>query len=374
MNPQTPAPDHVRHLLERVTLRDVDRALERDTLDERDVIALLSDAAMERLEVLVQKAQWLTRQRFGRTMQLYAPLYLSNECVNRCTYCGFSHELSITRTTLSVAQVLTEADYLRSEGFRHVLLVAGEAPRVINVEYLEAVAQALRPKFDSLSIEVGTFSLDGYRRLVAAGIDGLALYQETYLPDVYRRVHLAGPKNRFDRRLKAIDDGGSAGFRSLGVGALLGLGAWQLEAYYLAMHGRELSRRHWKSKISVSFPRIRDNAGGALAPHPVSDRDLVHMIGVMRLTLPDAELVLSTREPAALRDRLMGLGITRMSAGSRTNPGGYVEDHCTGEQFSIEDERSPREVALALTEHGLEPVWKDFDQSFIASGRQKECA
>lgn len=374
MNQQTLAPDQVRSLFERVTLRDVDRALDRDILDERDVIALLSDAAMERLEVLVQKAQWLTRQRFGRTMQLYAPLYLSNECVNRCTYCGFSHELSITRTTLSVAQVLTEADYLRSLGFRHVLLVAGEAPRIINVEYLEAVAQALRPKFDSLSIEVGTFSLDGYRRLVAAGIDGLALYQETYLPDVYRRVHLAGPKNRFDRRLKAIDDGGNAGFRSLGIGALLGLGPWQLEAYYLATHGRELSRRHWRSKISVSFPRIRDNAGGALAPHLVSDRDLVHMIGAMRLILPDAELVLSTREPAALRDRLMGLGITRMSAGSRTNPGGYVEDHCTGEQFSIEDERSPSEVAQALTEHGLEPVWKDFDQSFISTSPQKECA
>lgn len=374
MNPQPLAPDELQARLDAVTLRDVDRALDRDTLEEHDVLALLSSAAVERLEPMAQKAQWLTRQRFGRTMQLYAPLYLSNECVNRCTYCGFSQELSIARTTLTVTQVVTEANYLHAEGFRHILLVAGEAPRIVNLEYLEAVAEALRPKFDSLSIEVGTFSLDGYKRLVAAGIDGLALYQETYLPDVYRRVHLAGPKNRFDRRIRAMDNGGTAGFRSLGIGALLGLGPWQLEAFYLAMHGRELSRRHWRSKLSVSFPRIRNNAGGTLAPHSVTDRDLVQMICAMRLGFPDAELVLSTREPADLRDCLMGLGITRMSAGSRTNPGGYVEDHCTGEQFSIEDERSPSEVARALSERGLEPVWKDFDHHFMATDPQRECA
>jgi 2-iminoacetate synthase len=298
-------------------------------------------------------------------MQLYAPLYLSNECVNKCSYCGFSHELEIVRTTLDLQAILAEAKYLHAEGFRHLLLVAGEAPRVVTVEYLEAAARALRPSFDSISIEVGTFNLDGYRRLVAAGIDGLALYQETYLTDVYRRVHLAGPKNRYDRRLQAMEHGGQAGFRSLGIGALLGLGPWQLEAYHLALHGRELTQKFWRSRISVSFPRIRDNAGGTTAPYSVSDRDLVQMICAMRLALPDAELVLSTREPAELRDCLMGLGITRMSAGSRTNPGGYVEEQCSGEQFSIEDQRSPREVAEALSRSGFDPVWKDFDCSFV---------
>lgn len=355
-----PIPEH----LATADAQAVERALSRTCLDERDIAALLSPAAVEYLEAMARKAQQLTRQRFGRTMQLYAPLYLSNECVNKCTYCGFSHELEIVRTTLDLNTLRSEADFLHAQGFRHLLLVAGEAPRIINVEYLEAAARVLRPKFDSLSIEVGTFNLEGYRRLVAAGIDGLALYQETYLADVYRRVHLAGPKTRFDRRLQAMDHGGQAGFRSLGIGALLGLGPWRHEAYHLAMHGRELTRKFWRSKISVSFPRIRDNAGGTSAPHPVSDQDLVQMICVMRLAFPDAELVLSTREPADLRDCLMGLGITRMSAGSRTNPGGYAEEHCSGEQFSIEDERSPSEVAEVLTRHGFEPVWKDFDRNF----------
>lgn len=359
--------DPLPTLLASADARAVERALSHTILDERDIVALLSPAAVEYLEPMARKAQQLTRQRFGRTMQLYAPLYLSNECVNKCTYCGFSHELEIVRTTLGLDAIRSEADFLHAQGFRHLLLVAGEAPRIINVEYLEAAARALRPKFDSLSIEVGTFNLEGYRRLVAAGIDGLALYQETYLADVYRRVHLAGPKNRFDRRLQAMDHGGQAGFRSLGIGALLGLGPWQQEAYHLALHGRELTRKFWRSRISVSFPRIRGNAGGTLAPHPVSDRDLVQMICVMRLALPDAELVLSTREPAELRDCLMGLGITRMSAGSRTNPGGYVEEQCSGEQFSIEDERSPSEVAEVLAKHGFEPVWKDFDRNFLGA-------
>jgi 2-iminoacetate synthase len=300
-------------------------------------------------------------------MQLYAPLYLSNECVNRCTYCGFSHELSIQRTTLSVEAVYAEAERLHADGFRHLLLVAGEAPRIVDVAYLEAVARALRPRFDSLSIEVGTFDLAGYRRLVAAGIDGLALYQETYLPEVYQRVHVAGPKRRFERRLEAIDDGGRAGFRALGIGALLGLGPWQLEAYHLAMHARELTRAHWRSRIAISFPRIRGNAGGRAAPCPVSDRNFVQMICAMRLALPDAELVLSTREPAHLRDPLVELGITRMSAGSRTNPGGYTQTEGSGEQFSIEDDRTASEIATMLCERGFDPVWKDFDRSFAPS-------
>jgi 2-iminoacetate synthase len=360
--------------LDQAKARDVERALLHDVLDQRDIVALLSQAAVPYLETMAQKARSLTRQRFGRTMQLYAPLYLSNVCVNRCTYCGFSQELDVPRLTLRVAAVKSEAEHLHAEGFRHLLLVSGEAPRIIDIEYLEAVAHALRPRFDSLSVEIGTFDLDGYRRLVAAGIDGLTLYQETYLPDVYRRVHLAGPKNRYGKRLLAIQHGGQAGFRSLGIGALLGLGPWRLEAFALATHGLDLTRKFWRSRIAVSFPRIRGNAGGQLAPHPVSDRDLVQMICVMRLALPDAELVLSTREPAALRDRLMEVGITRMSAGSRTNPGGYGGSDCSGEQFSIQDERPVSEVVLALSRRGLEPLWKDFDRSFLQPNAPGNCA
>jgi 2-iminoacetate synthase len=234
----------------------------------------------------------------------------------------------------------------------------------------EAVALLLRPRFASLSIETGTFDLAGFNRLARAGVDGLAIYQETYLPAVYDLVHQAGPKRRGDKRLEAIDLGGRAGFRTLGIGVLLGLGPWRLEACHLAAHARELGRRHWRSRIAVSFPRIQTSARDFVPPNPVSDRDLVQMICAMRLALPDADLVLSTREPAHLRDELIGLGITRMSAGSRTNPGGYVRADGldeSGEQFSVGDQRTPSEIARVLIARDLEPVWKDFDRAFVGS-------
>lgn len=346
------------------TPADVERALRRDALDDRDVAALLSPAARDRLEDLARRSAALTRRRFGRVMQLYAPLYLSSECVNRCTYCGFSQELAIPRRTLGLDEVVAEAEAVRALGFRHLLLVAGEAPRAVTVPYLEQVAAVLARRFDSLSIETGQFPEDGYRRLVAAGIDGLTIYQETYVPEVYRRVHRKGPKTRYDRRLAHLEAGGRAGFRSLGIGALLGLAPWPVEAYCVALHGRALTSAFWRSRIAISFPRIRPAAGGFAPEHPVSDADLVQMICAMRLALPDAELVLSTREPAALRDHLVALGITRMSAGSRTNPGGYQADDPGAEQFAVHDDRSPAEVAQMLAARGLEPVWKDFDRAF----------
>jgi len=343
---------------------DVERALAHESVNDDDLLSLLSPAAGPYLEPLARRAQTVTQQRFGRTIQLYAPVYLSNECVNRCAYCGFSHELTIRRATLTPEQVVAEADVLRDHGFRHLLLVSGEAPRTTGASYVEQMVVALRPRFDSISIETGTFDRQGYERIVSAGADGLTLYQETYQPDVYRRVHRAGPKARHDLRLAAIEAGAEAGFRSLGLGALLGLAPFRLEAYLLAMHGRYLARRFWRCRIALSFPRIRSTAGGFVPPHPVSDADLVQMICTLRLALPDAELVLSTREPPQLRNALLGLGITRISAGSRTNPGAYSHRSDTGEQFEVEDSRSPSEVAEAIVSRGFEPVWKDFDRAF----------
>ncbi|MBN1961874.1 MAG: 2-iminoacetate synthase ThiH [Deltaproteobacteria bacterium] len=347
---------------------DVNRALTRTQLEERDIAALLSPAALPYLENIAIKAQQITRQRFGRTMQLYAPLYISNECVNRCSYCGFANHLDIERITLSIDAVVSEAQYLYNQGFRHILLVAGESPRFVPVSYLEKIATAIGPMFASLSIEIGALNLDGYKRLVTAGYDGIALYQETYDLDIFKRVHLAGPKANYQRRLQAINDAGQAGFRSLGIGSLLGLGPWQYEALALVQHARELSRKFWRSRIAISFPRIRKHAGDNHEKliH-VNDRDLVQMICTIRIAMPDADLVLSTREPAVLRDNLINLGITRVSAGSCTHPGGYGGISHAGEQFGIKDHRSAEEVANTLSLHGFEPVWKDFDQVFISS-------
>jgi 2-iminoacetate synthase len=359
--------ENIARRIESASDAEVDRALSRERASVDDILALLSPAAARRLEDLAERSASLTRRRFGCTMTLYAPLYVSNECVNACVYCGFSRRLQIPRMTLDVDTVVREADVLRSQGFRHVLLVSGENPRSVDARYVEAVVRAVRSRFHSISIETAPFESHEYARIAKEGVDGLALYQETYLAQVYREVHPVGPKSRFDRRIEAIERGGEAGFRSLGIGALLGLSPFRVEMALLALHGRYLSRRFWKSRIAVSFPRIRPTPGGFSPPHPLDDRDLVQSVCAMRLALPDADLVLSTREPPHLRDGLMSLGITRMSAGSRTNPGGYASEHSrSGRQFAIEDDRSPAEIARVLSQKGLEPLWKDFDRSIHA--------
>lgn len=359
-------PAAVRAQIDGCTARDVERALSREAIAPEDFPALFSPAAAPFLEVMAQRCKAITERRFGRVILLYTPLYLTNECVNKCTYCGFSHDLEIPRITLTPAQAQANARLLHDEGFRHLLLVAGESRRHLDIPYLIEVVKGMRPLFDSISIEIQSLRLDEYRQLVAAGVDGMTLYQETYDAARYKEVHLTGPKRVMHRRVEAMESAGIAGVRSLGIGALLGLNPWRFEAVMLAHHGRYLTRRFWQTRIAVSFPRIREAAGDYQPDFPVSDREMAQMIFAMRLILPDCELVLSTREPAWLRDNFIGLGITRMSAGSKTNPGGYTnpEDH-GGEQFEIEDARSPEEFARVIAARGYEPVWKDFDREFI---------
>lgn len=347
------------------TADDVTRALGRDHLEPEDIATLLSPAAAPFLEEIALRSSELTRRRFGRVIQLYAPAYLSSVCVNRCTYCGFSSELQIPRVTLAPDRVVADAEVIRAQGFRHLLLVSGEAPKEVNLRYLLDVVERIRPLFHSLAIEIAPMKTDEYRALVEGGVDGLVLYQETYDPERYRELHLGGPKSIYDKRVEAIERGGEAGFRSLGIAALLGLQDWRSEAFLLALHGRHLQKRFWKSRVALSFPRIRPQPGAFQPTHSVTDADMVQMMCVLRLALPDAELVVSTREHGWFRDRLIPLGVTRMSAGSRTEPGGYADPTLhEGGQFEIEDARSPEEVAKAIADAGYEPVWKDFDRGF----------
>ncbi len=341
----------------------VERALRQPRLRPEDVITLLSPAAAERLEDMVHRAAAITEQRFGRTMALYVPLYLSSECTNRCLYCGFAHDVEAERCSLSLDEAVANAKLLRDQGFRQILLVTGEAPLRYGVDKIEAVVRAIGPLFDSIAIEVFPMSTDDYRRMAAAGVDGLVLYQETYDRDRYAEVHVAGRKSDYGWRLGGPDRGGQAGFRSLGLGALLGLAPWRPDAAVLVQHAAWLQRRHWRSRIAVSFPRMVHSERGFEAAHTVTDRELIQAMAAVRIALPDAELVLSTREPAALRDGLMGSFVTRMSAGSRTSPGGYLADGL-GEQFEAQDLRTPAEIARLLEERGIDPVWKDLDKGF----------
>lgn len=329
------------------------------------LLMLISPAAENFLEQMAQIAHQLTLQRFGKTVRLYAPLYVSNFCVNGCTYCGFSTNHRFPRIRLTIEQALAEADIIAKEGFRDLLLVSSEDKKFITVDYFTELASKLRPKFSSLSVEIYQMSADEYAKLFAAGIEGVTMYQETYNRETYRKYHPAGPKADYDYRLSAADSMGQGGMREIGIGVLLGLDDWRLETLALAEHAQYLMKRYWKSRVSFSFPRLRpaeevDRARFNL----LSDKNLVQMILALRLCFADAGMTISTREPANLRDQLVKLGITKMSAGSKTNPGGYSTHADSIGQFDIDDSRTPAQIAAMLKQSGLEPVWKDWDSAF----------
>jgi len=339
---------------------DVDRALAATHPGLDDLAVLLSPAASARLEDLAAAAHRLTVRRFGRVVRLFAPLYLSNECASTCTYCGFSAGNDIVRRTLSPAEAGAEARVLRERGFRHVLLVSGEQARIVSRDYLAECVQAVAAEVPSVSVEVQVWDTATYRRLVAAGCEGLVVYQETYDRGTYATTHLKGKKRNYDWRLGAPDRGAEAGMRQLGIGALVGLhGDWRADALTTAAHAQALLRRWWRCQVTISVPRLRPAAGGYQPVSPVSDRDMAQLACALRLVLPDVGLSLSTREAPALRDGLLRLGFTQMSAGSHTEPGGYGEPTDAEPQFEISDTRSPDEVAEALRGAGYEPVWMD---------------
>lgn len=361
-----------------------------------DFAGFLSPAAGEQLEAMARRAQALTRQRFGKVIRLFAPLYLSNECINNCRYCGFSRDNPILRVTLTVEEVLREARALKAQGFRNLLLVAGEHPRFVSNGYLRECIAALHQEVPGISLEVGPMETDDYRPLVEAGADGLVVYQETYDRATYDAMHTSGPKRNFDWRLDTPERAYAAGFRRLGIGALYGLADWRFEALCVAVHATHLLRHCWKAQLTISIPRLRPCAGEFQPLTHLSDRELVQLVCAFRLMFPDVGLVLSTREPAALRDGLIPLGITLISAGSHTEPGGYTgagqeKLHRTEkgrivelgasewaaapaaarrpaatEQFQIADGRSPAEVADRIRRLGYEPVWKDWDAALTA--------
>ncbi len=351
---------------------------------------LLAPKTNAEFEQIAQEAQALTRRNFGRTMRLFAPLYLSNECINNCSYCGFSRDNPILRVTLELAQVAAEGRHLAAEGFRQVLLVAGEHPKFVNGTYMADCVRALAPDFSSIAIEVGPMETSEYVPLVQAGAEALVVYQETYDRGIYAQMHTSGPKRDFNWRLDCPERGYEAGFRRIGIGALFGLAPWREEAIALAAHVEYLLKRCWQAQLSVSLPRLRPAAGGFEPLHSLSDRELAQLICALRICFPQLGIVLSTRERASLRDALVPLGITMMSAGSHTEPGGYTgqgaenlhqtvrgrivapefqegSDRVATGQFEISDERAPAEVAAALRGQGFETVWKDWDQALLAS-------
>jgi 2-iminoacetate synthase len=377
------------------SVAEVRESLGKSRLSLGDFARLISPAADDFLENISRRSQTLTRQRFGKVIRFFAPLYLSNECINNCQYCGFSRDNPILRVTLSVPEVLAEARAIRAQGFRNILLVAGEHPKFVSESYLVECVRALHAEIPGLSLELGPMTIPQYRALAGAGAEGLVVYQETYDRGLYAKMHTAGPKRDFNWRLETPERACAAGFRRLGIGALFGLGDWRREALCVAAHALFLLRHCWKAQLTISLPRLRPCAGQFQPLTHMDDRQMTQLLCAFRCLLPDAGLVLSTREPAKLRDGLIPLGVTMISAGSHTEPGGYTgagreHTHHTERgrmlapeadtawmppppgrtnatvQFEIADNRSPREVASRVRQLGYEPVWKDWDAALTA--------
>ncbi|WP_405567581.1 2-iminoacetate synthase ThiH [Polaribacter sp. Asnod6-C07] len=340
---------------------EVKQALAKEKRDLEDFKALISPAAKPFLEEMAYKSKVLTKKRFGNTMQMYAPMYLSNECQNICTYCGFSLTNKIPRRTLTDAEILKEVSFLKHKGYDHILLVTGEANQKVGVDYINNAIRLIRSHFSNITIEVQPLDQDEYELLIQNGLYAVLVYQETYHRDEYKKHHPKGKKSNFDYRLDTPDRLGKAGVHKIGLGALFGLEDWRADSFFTALHLQYLQKTYWKTKYSISFPRLRPHSGGLDPKVEMTDSDLVQLICAFRLLDEDVELSMSTRESEIFRNNIVNLGITSISAESKTNPGGYAVEPQSLEQFEISDERSTEKVVEMLKSRGLEVVWKDWE-------------
>lgn len=367
--------DEVHGNILKKTPADVEAAISRaGSASMEDFMALLSPAASSYLEQMALASRELTRRRFGNVIQMFVPLYLSNECTNVCDYCGFSLTNRIPRKTLSSEEILEEARAIKEHGYDHVLLVSGEAQSIVGPSYFRNALSLLRPHFSNVSMEVQPLEQEDYEKMIPLGLHAVLVYQETYHRELYRLHHSKGRKRNFEYRLATPERLGSAGINKIGLGCLLGLAEWRTDLFFLALHLRFLEKRFWRTRYSVSFPRLRPFEGeGELPIHEVRDRELIQAICAFRLLDPEIELTLSTRESPAFRDHAVQLGITSMSAGSKTNPGGYANGEDVLEQFEIDDSREPAEIVSMLAAAGYEAVWKDWDPAYDGwSVREKQ--
>lgn len=353
--------DEVKASIYSKTEADVVHALNHSVRNLEDFKALISPAAKPYLEQMAQKSHQLTLKRFGRTMQMYAPMYLSNVCENICTYCGFSMENRLRRKILRDHEIIEEAKAIKALGYDHVLLVTGEAEKKVGLKYFLNAIELIKPYFAHISMEVQPLDQDEYEALVEAGVNTVLVYQETYHKADYQIHHTKGNKSDFNYRLDTPDRLGRAGIHKIGLGALFGLEDWRADSFFVALHLDYLEKNYWQTKYSISFPRLRPHAGGLDPKVEMTDRDLVQLICAYRLMNEELELSISTRESETFRNHIIRLGITSMSAGSKTNPGGYAVEEESLEQFEISDDRTPEQIADMLKHSGYEAVWKDWD-------------
>ena len=346
----------------KVTLKDVDKTLRKDKLSENDLLNLLSPVAAERIEEMAQLSHKKTIQYFGRTISLYIPLYISNYCSNGCTYCGFHAGNKMKRRKLSLGEIKKEAIIIAKTGIKHILVLTGEAENITPMSYLVEVVELLKKYFPSISIEIFPMSVENYSRLKKAGVDGLTVYQEVYDRNIYKEVHPYGNKSDYDFRLDTPERGAKAGFRLVNIGVLYGLNEIVSEAFLNAIHARYLDDKYPDTEIAVSFPRINSAENEFTQKYRLDDKTFVQYMAAFRLFLPRVGINISTRETAEFRDNVLSLGVTRYSAGSKTEVGGYGDhDEDSVPQFDISDKRDVEETVKAIEKAGFQAVMKDWE-------------
>lgn len=347
------------------TEADVKFALGKERLDIDDFMSLISPAAIPYLEQMAQLSHKYTLARFGKTISLYIPMYVSNACTNHCVYCGFNHDNPLQRVTLSMEQVKAECEAIRKLGpFENLLIVSGEFPALNGVEYIEQVIKTARPYFNNLTIEVMPMKEKDYSRLTRSGLNGVVCFQETYNEENYTNYHPRGMKSIFEWRVNGFDRMGRAGVHKIGMGVLIGLEDWRTDVTMMARHLQYLRKTYWKTRYSINFPRMCPAEGGYTPKIVMSDKELAQLTFAFRIFDHDVDISYSTRETPTFRKNMMKLGVTSMSAGSKTEPGGYCSTPEALEQFEVSDSRSPAEVAEEIRSCGYEAVWKDWDKSF----------
>lgn len=348
------------------TESDVLRALGKERPDVDDFMALISPAAIKYLEPMAQLSRKYTQERFGKTMSLFIPLYITNSCTNSCIYCGFHIANKMKRTILTEEEIVNEYKAIKKLGpFENLLLVTGENPAKAGVPYIARALDLAKPYFSNLKIEVMPLAAEEYKELADHGLNGVICFQETYNKKNYNLYHPRGMKSNFEWRVNGFDRMGQAGIHSIGMGVLIGLEEWRTDVTMMAYHLRYLQKKYWKTKYSVNFPRMRPSENGGFQPNVImNDRELAQVTFAMRIFDHDVDISYSTREPAGIRDNMATLGVTTMSAESKTEPGGYYSYPQTLEQFHVSDERTAVEVDRVLKSLGREPVWKDWDAAF----------
>jgi 2-iminoacetate synthase len=350
-----------------VTAAQVQAAINKPRLELQDLWALLSPQAVPYLEAMARAAHRLSLQHFGKTIFLFTPLYVSNYCVNSCVYCGFKTANRIARNALTLVEVEREAQAIAATGLKHILVLTGESRQRSSVTYLKDCVTILQKYFPSVSLEVYPLTTEEYRELAQAGVDGITVFQEVYNETLYARLHPAGPKRDYRFRLETPDRAGAAGLRTIGIGALLGLDDWRRESFFTGLHARYLQQYYPEAEVSVSLPRLRPQVGGFEPLDPVTDRDLVQLILAFRLFLPRVGITISTRESPGLRDHLVQLGVTKMSAGVSTAVGGHAQSADGTSQFEIADPRSVAAMQTAISGQGYKPILKDWQLLEVGS-------